>query len=61
MFGKEMQTSERAWGIIKKHGIFLLENLVKKYPIWIGIKKITPSFWTSQFQHVHSDWGDFFD
>jgi hypothetical protein len=37
--------------IIRKLGILWLENLVKKYPIWIGIKKITQSFWTSWFQH----------
>ncbi len=27
-----------------KHGTFLLANLVKKYPIWIGVKKTTSSF-----------------
>ncbi len=43
-----------------KHGNFLLANLVKKYPIWIGVKKTTSSFWTSRFQHVHCEWAGFF-
>jgi hypothetical protein len=45
----------------RKHGTFLLINLVKKYPIRIGVKKNTSSFWTSQFRHVCCDWVNFFD
>jgi hypothetical protein len=46
--------------ITRKFGNFLLTNLVKKYPIWTYIKKTIQSFWTSQFQHIHCDWGGFF-
>jgi len=45
----------------KKIDTFLLANLVKKYPIWIGVKMITQTFWTSFFWHVYCDWGGFFD
>jgi hypothetical protein len=35
---------------------FLLDNLVKKDPIWTSIKKIIMSIWTSNFEVVHRDW-----
>ncbi len=43
----------------RKHGTFLLQNLVKKYPIWTSVKKTTSSFWTSQFWYVYCDSGGF--
>jgi hypothetical protein len=64
-WGSNLSSTPRGFGtcalifITRKHGTFLLANLVKKYPIWTSVKKTTSSFWISQFQHVYCDVGGF--
>jgi len=41
-------------------GFLLLIDLVKNTQMWIIVKKVTLSFWTSRFQHVYNDCGGFF-
>jgi hypothetical protein len=54
-----MMLVQKVGDTIKKHCIFLLANIVRKYPIWTGIKKTIPSFWINQFQLVCYKWGGF--